>query len=175
MSITFTAAKKENLNSIMQIKHSNFAEKETPTKESVLAAINNPRNTFIVAYGNQKQVIGYISGPVAKERYLFSDIFDEKKGKHINKRYQMINSLVVSSEYAGEKIAAKLLEQMANNAVKQAIEFVALVCLKEMAPFYEKNGFIVKEVSTEHDSGQIWYKMTRNLRIHQPQNALQMI
>lgn len=75
IKIIYSHPKIEDLNEIMKIENSGFSEEKAATEESMKERIEKIADTFILAYNEKQQPIGYIVGPATDERYI-SDEFE---------------------------------------------------------------------------------------------------
>lgn len=64
----------QDLDQIIALENIGFSPEEAATREALKLRIEQIQETFIVAEKND-EVIGYINGPVIKERYISDDLF----------------------------------------------------------------------------------------------------
>lgn len=64
----------QDLDQIIALENIGFSPEEAATPEALKLRIVQIQETFIVAEKND-EVIGYINGPVIKERYISDDLF----------------------------------------------------------------------------------------------------
>ncbi len=163
MIVTFGQPHEQDLQRIMEIERSGFSAAEAATRKSMLARIKLIPETFIVAYDEQKQPLGYIVGPASRERYISDDLFDKTTPNSMEAPYQTILSLVVSPEKQKMGLAGQLLQQLKKAAQKQGRKLITLTCLEKLVPFYKKYGYQVDGISDSQHAGEVWYNMTQTL------------
>lgn len=161
--IKFGPAQEKDLSVIMEIENSGFSNDEAATKDSMLGRIKTISDTFIVAYDEQRQPLGYVVGSASHERYISDELFEKTVPNSQAAKYQTILSLAVAPDKRGSGLAGQLLEQLAVVARKQRRQLIALTCLKRLIPFYEKHSYQVDGISDSQHAGEIWYNMTRIL------------
>lgn len=161
MKITFDKAREQDLQQIMEIENSGFSKAEAATKESMLERIKIIPDTFIVAYDEERQPLGYIVGPASTERYISDDLFEKSTPNSPLAPYQTILSLAVAPAKQKMGLAGQLLEHLATVAKQQGRRLITLTCLETLVPFYEKHGYQVDGISDSKHAGEIWYNMTR--------------
>ena len=110
--------------------------------------IEQIQETFIVAEKND-EVIGYINGPVIKERYISDDLFKNVSTNNSEGGYISVLGLVVAPNYQGQGIAGRLLNYFENLAKNQHRHGVTLTC-RESLIFFMKNMGIVMKVYQNH-------------------------
>lgn len=163
MMITFDKPYEKDLDRIMQIENSGFSRDEAATEESMLERIRIIPDTFIVAYDEQKQPLGYIVGPVSNERYISDEFFEKAVPNTKNASYQTILSLAVAPDKRKMGLAGQLLDQLAQVAKRQGRQLITLTCLERLVPFYKEHGYQVDGISDSEHAGETWYNMTLNL------------
>lgn len=161
MTIIFDKAREQDLQQIMEIENSGFSKAEAATKESMLERIKIIPDTFIVAYDEKQQPLGYSVGPASTKRYLSDELFEKSTPNSPLAPYQTILSLAVAPNKQKMGLAGRLLAQLATVAKNQGRHLITLTYLEELVPFYEKYGYRVDGVSDSKHAGEIWYNMTR--------------
>lgn len=147
IKIIYSHPKIEDLNEIMKIENSGFSEEKAATEESMKERIEKIADTFILAYNEKQQPIGYIVGPATDERYISDELFDYVHPYKAECKYQTILSLVISPDYKRLGIAGELMHQLALVSKSQNRQFITLTCLKELIPFYEKHGYVLEGIA----------------------------
>lgn len=75
MQINFRQAALNDLDRIMVIEESGFTPEEAATREAMAERIAVIPDTFILATDQEGTILGYVVGPVIKDRYLHDDLF----------------------------------------------------------------------------------------------------
>lgn len=55
---------------------------------------------------------------------------------------QMIQTIAVDPDYRGQGIGSSLLQAIEKRSIQNQRHHVALTCLLDRVPFYEKNGYV---------------------------------
>lgn len=98
----------QDLDQIIALENIGFSPEEAATREALKLRIEQIQETFIVAEKND-EVIGYINGPVIKERYISDDLFKNVSTNNSEGGYISVLGLVVAPNYQGQGIAGRLL------------------------------------------------------------------
>lgn len=98
-------------------------------------------------------MIGYINGPVIKERYISDDLFKNVPANNSEGGYISVLGLVVAPNYQGQGIAGRLLNYFENLAKNQHRHGVTLTCRESLISFYEKYGYRNEGVSESCHGG----------------------
>lgn len=121
-------------------------------------------DSFIVARNEQNEIIGYVVGPVLKQRYITDDLFEKSVANPTTGGFQSILSLVVHPDYRGKGIAAQLLSELERICVRSKREAITLTCLDYLVPFYEANGYQNEGKSDSVHAGLAWFNMVKEIR-----------
>ena len=127
----------QDLDQIIALENIGFSPEEAATPEALKLRIVQIQETFIVAEKND-EVIGYINGPVIKERYISDDLFKNVPANNSEGGYISVLGLVVAPNYQGQGIAGRLLNYFENLAKNQHRHGVTLTCRESLISFYEK-------------------------------------
>lgn len=130
----------QDLDQIIALENIGFSPEEAATPEALKLRIEQIQETFIVAEKND-EVIGYINGPVIKERYISDDLFKNVSTNNSEGGYISVLGLVVAPNYQGQGIAGRLLNYFENLAKNQHRDGVTLTCRESLISFYEKYGY----------------------------------
>lgn len=133
--IKFGPAQEKDLSVIMEIENSGFSNDEAATKDSMLGRIKTISDTFIVAYDEQRQPLGYVVGSASHERYISDELFEKTVPNSQAAKYQTILSLAVAPDKRGSGLAGQLLEQLAVVARKAETTVNNLNLFKKTDPF----------------------------------------
>lgn len=76
---------------------------------------------------------------------------------------QMIQTIAVDPVYRGQGIGSQLLSAFEDLAIQNQRHHIALTCLIDRVPFYEKNGYVNRGIAASEHAGEIWYNMTKLL------------
>lgn len=157
--IIYNQVKPSDIDAIMHIETTDFAENEVLSKASMMERIELISDTFIVARTTDETVIGYITGPVTEGRYLSDICFEHSESNPKSGGFQKVISLAINPEYQGLGIATALLQQLENEARIKTREGLSLTCHDYLIPYYEKHGFTNEGLSESKLGGEIWYNM----------------
>lgn len=76
---------------------------------------------------------------------------------------QMIQTIAVDPDYRGQGIGSSLLQAIEKRSIQNQRHHVALTCLLDRVPFYEKNGYVNQGIAASAHAGEVWYNMTKLL------------
>ena len=170
--IKITAVDPQDLLALLRIERLGFNEAEAGTAAQYQARINQLADTFLAAR-DADQLVGFIVGPVVDARFKY--IEDWMYEANVQNRAQpggnqMIQTIAVDPDYRGQGIGSSLLQAIENllQAIeKQAIHnqrhHIALTCLLDRVPCYEKNGYVNQGIAASAHAGEVWYNMTKLL------------
>lgn len=147
----------------MEIEHLGFSPEEAASETAMQERIERISDSFIIATNERDNPIGYVVGPVIPERYLYDELFEKTVSNPQHGGYQSILSLVVDPSYHNFGIASKLLSELAVVSRRRKRVGIILTCLKELVPFYEKNGYKLEGLSDSKHAGETWYNMVFDL------------
>lgn len=162
MKLHFRNPISEDLDRIIEIENTGFTPEEAATREAMAERIKLINDTFLLVENEKGAVLGYVVGPIISERHLHDELFDTTIKNPPYGGYQSILSLVVDPRYHGNKIASKLLKQLAILAKENEREGMTLTCLKELIPFYKKNGYVNEGVSDSQHANLMWFNLVRD-------------
>ena len=63
----------------------------------------------------------------------------------------------------GQGIGSSLLQAIEKQAIQNQRHHIALTCLLDRVPFYEKNGYVNQGIAASAHAGEVWYNMTKLL------------
>lgn len=133
----------QDLDQIIALENIGFSPEEAATPEALKLRIEQIQETFIVAEKND-EVIGYINGPVIKERYISDDLFKNVSTNNSEGGYISVLGLVVAPNYQGQGIAGRLLNYFENLAKNQHRHGVTLTCRESLISFMKNMGIVMK-------------------------------
>lgn len=148
-----------DLAAVHRIEVANFSEEEAIPKDVLADHIQKIQTSFLVAE-QDGALLGYLEGPVVKERHLkdssFTAVedFSEDPGGFIS-----ITSLSIAPEAQGLGVGKILLDTMKEIARRDGREGINLTCHDYLIPYYEKHGFVNEGLSQSTYAGEIWYDM----------------
>ncbi|WP_407855371.1 GNAT family N-acetyltransferase [Enterococcus hailinensis] len=163
MNFSFRQPRMQDLEHIMEIERSGFSPAEAASKEAMAERIQVISDSFLLAVNAEDQPVGYVVGPVIPERYLYDELFEKTVPNPPTNGYQTILSLAVAPDYQKFGIASALLTELAQHSRKVKRSGITLTCLKDLIPFYEKNGYHVEGVSKSQHAGEVWYDLVLDL------------
>lgn len=148
-----------DLPAIYAIEVANFSEAEAIPEHTLAEHIQTIQASFLVAE-EDGQILGYLEGPVVKERHLKDSSFtavedwSQELGGYIS-----ITSLSITPEAQSRGLGKMLLAQMKEIAQRDGRAGINLTCHDYLIPYYEKHGFINEGLSQSTYAGEIWYDM----------------
>ncbi|BCN89575.1 GNAT family N-acetyltransferase [Staphylococcus argenteus] len=154
----------QDLDQIIALENIGFSPEEAATPEALKSRIEQIQDSFIVAEYNG-EVIGYINGPVIKERYISDDLFKNVQTNDSVGGYISVLGLVVAPNYQGQGIAGRLLNYFENLAKNQQRQGITLTCRESLISFYEKYGYRNEGVSESCHGGIKWYNLVKDIKI----------
>lgn len=163
MDLNFRSAKKTDIKKIMKIENSGFGNKEAASEQAMIERINLISDSFIVATDEFDNLLGYIVGPVIKEKYLHDELFESIEKNPLSGGYQSVLSLAIDPSYRKSGIGSQLLSNLAEKSVINKRKGITLTCLHTLIAFYEKNGYKLVGRSNSKHAGEIWYNMYLDL------------
>lgn len=163
--IKITAIDPQDLPAILRIERLGFNEAEAGTAAQYQARINQLADTFLAAR-DADQLVGFIVGPVVDARFKY--IEDWMYEANVQNRAQpggnqMIQTIAVDPDYRGQGIGSSLLQAIEKQAIQNQRHHIALTCLLDRVPFYEKNGYVNQGIAASEHAGEVWYNMTKLL------------
>ncbi|GBG96520.1 GNAT family N-acetyltransferase [Lactococcus termiticola] len=161
--ISYDTVKPSDIDAIMAIEEADFSPEESLSRTAILEEIQLIPDSFIVARNETSQVVGYISGPTSKERYLVDEMFEHNQASRKDDAYQIVTSLAIHPDYQGLGIATELMERLAETAKASGRQAISLTCHDYLIPYYEKHGFVNEGLSESKFAGEVWYNLVREL------------
>ena len=73
----------------------------------------------------------------------------------------MVLTIAVHPDYRGQGIGSQLLDRFAETAKEMKRGRIALTCLEDRVPFYEKNGYVNHGQAESEHAGEIWNNMIK--------------
>lgn len=163
MDLIYRSAKASDLDNIMKIENAGFSPEDAASKEAMKQRIEIIPDSFIIAETTNKEMAGYVVGPVIPERFLYDDLFDEIQKNPEQGEYQSVLSLVVDSKFQGQGIASQLLNELNRICLEKKRAGITLTCVENLIPFYEANGFKNENLSDSTHGNKKWYNMVKDL------------
>lgn len=108
---------------------------------SIKERIQKFTGSFLVARNLEEEVVGFITGPVVDSKYDYiEDWMYEKETESLAGPggNQMVLTIAVHPDYRGQGIGSQLLDRFAETAKEMKLGRIALTCLEDRVPFYEK-------------------------------------
>lgn len=155
-----THANLVDLNRLMEIEQAGFTPAEAASKAAMLQRINVIPDSFLVAR-DEKQVLGFVNGPVITQRYLSDNLFATVNPNPQKGGFQSILGLAVAPQFQQQHIASELLTQLAKIALDRQRVGMTLTCLARLVRFYEHNGYVDEGISSSTHGGEVWHNMVK--------------
>ncbi|MFD0698574.1 GNAT family N-acetyltransferase [Paenibacillus sp. GCM10027628] len=118
---------------------------------------------FLVAE-NEGRIIGVTNGVRLDHVHLADDSIKQTADFHADGNYLCILTIAVHPDYQRKGIASKLLDQSVQQAKKDQLKGVVLMCEEHLIPFYKKHGFHYVSPSASKHGGIQWHEMGLNLK-----------
>lgn len=160
----FRNATHEDIEMILTIENQGFNQDEAGTRDQYLDRIANFPETFIVAEDEQVGVLGFICGPAVNQRFVEDWMYEENPKNIAQGGYQTVQTVAVHQAAGGLGLGSQLLAQLTTRVQAAEREAIALTCLADRIPFYEKNGFTNLGPSQSTHAGEQWYNMEKILQ-----------
>lgn len=152
-------AKKTDLTAIHAIEVANFSEAEALTMTMLSEHLKQIKTSFLVAE-EDGEILGYLEGPVVKERHLTDQSFMAVKDwSHEPGGYISITSLSISPKAQGRGLGKLLLSHMKEIAKRDARCGINLTCHDYLISYYEQEGFHNEGLSESTYADEVWYDM----------------
>lgn len=151
-----------DLEEILAIEKAGFNEAEAGTIDAYQKRIEMISDSFLVAR-NDDAIAGFICGPVTKQRLIEDWMYEDIPHNPSEGGHQMVLTVAVSPDHRGEGIVSKLLSALEDTAKKSNRESIALTCLEDRIPFYEKNGYINQGQANSNHANEVWYNLEKVL------------
>lgn len=159
----FEKVTQQDLDAIMAIEHAGFNEAEAGSRQAYQERIEHLQSNFIVAKDEKNNVLGFVCGPAVNERFVTDEMYEDTSNNLATGGHQMILTIAVSPDFQGQRVGSRLLAQFERDALKLNRTSIALTCLENRIPFYEKNGFLNRGQSDSTHGNEIWYNMEKIL------------
>ena len=151
-----------DLDQIVAIEQAGFNAQEAGDEASYRQRIETIPDSFLVAKEAEK-VVGFVVGPVTKRRFVEDWMYEDTPENLPEGGHQLIFTIAIAPDQRGKGIGSQLLEQFEKNARKKNRTSIALTCLEDRIPFYEKNGFTNQGISDSEHGNETWYNMEKVL------------
>ena len=151
-----------DLPAILKIEHAGFTAAEAGTPEAYAARIQAFPATFLVAE-ERNTLLGFVCGPIVADDLVADWMYDQAPTNLPTGGHQMILTIAVAPAAQGRGIGSRLLRAFAESATAHHCQSIALTCLADRIPFYQKNGYQVVGVSTSQHAGETWYDLVKEL------------
>ncbi|KRN99311.1 GNAT family N-acetyltransferase [Companilactobacillus kimchiensis] len=150
-----------DLDAIMAIEQAGFNAAEAGSRASYQDRILNLGSNFIVAKDDAGNILGFVCGPAVNDRFVSDEMYENISSNRESGGHQMILTIAISPRFRGQGIGSKLLQQFEKQARQLKRTSIALTCLLDRVPFYEKNGYQNIGISDSIHGNEIWYNMEK--------------
>lgn len=151
-------ADEKDLDSIYLIESTNFAEGIATTRAAFQEKLSIQIGHFLIAEVDG-QAIGFIEGFASDSYWVQDFMFHGSKGFDPNGKHEALLSLAILPAYQGQGYGRALMQQMIQDCQDRGQKSVALTCLKELIPYYERMGYQLAQASDSQHGGQTWYDL----------------
>ena len=149
----------DDLEAIYAIEMANFSAEEAIPKDILADHIQKIPTSFLVAE-EEGQVLGYLEGPVVKERHLKDSSFTAVEDWSQNPGgYISITSLSIAPAAQSRGLGKILLAEMKKIAQRDGRVGINLTCHDYLITYYEKYGFVNEGLSQSIYAGEVWYDL----------------
>lgn len=151
-----------DLPAILTIENAGFTPAEAGSPAAYAARLKAFPETFLVAKDGD-QVLGFICGPIVDQPLVEDWMYDDAPTNRPTGGHQIILTVAVSPAAQGRGIGSQLLTALARVAQAHHCDTIALTCLADRIPFYQKNGYVKVGVSSSAHAGETWYDLVKTL------------
>jgi predicted N-acetyltransferase YhbS len=113
---------------------------------------------FLIAEMNE-QVVGIVNGVLTSKVDLSNDALKQNVDFTKDGPYLCILTLAVKPTHRGQRIAVQLMHRIIQQAKKNHLHAIILMCEFPLIPFYQKFGFVYLQPSSSEHGGIQWYEM----------------
>ncbi len=159
----FINATSSYLDDIVRIENAGFNPEEAGSLSQYTERIQRFPETFLLAIDEQKTLLGFICGPAVQARFVEDWMYEDNPENIATGGHQTILTVAVSPEARGQGVGSQLLQALEKVAREQGRESIALTCLEDRIPFYEKNGYINRGESASQHANEQWYNLEKVL------------
>lgn len=151
-----------DLDQILAIERAGFTPAEAGSRAQYAARIDNLRADFLVAR-QAGQVAGFVVGPATEEAVIADWMYKAATTSLARGGHQMILTIAVAPNFRGQGVGSRLLAAFEDHARQKGRQSVALTCLADRIPFYEKNGYRNQGQAASTHAGETWYNLIKPL------------
>jgi predicted N-acetyltransferase YhbS len=106
-----------------------------------------------------EEIVGIVNGVLTSEVDLSNDTLKQNIDFIQDGPYLCILTLAVKPTHRGQQIAVQLMNQIIEQAKKDLLQAIILMCESPLIPFYEKLGFVYLRPSSSEHGGIQWHEM----------------
>ena len=158
----------DDLKPILGIEQASFSPELAAGEEQFASRIVAFPDTFLVARNNDDIPVGFVCGPVVRERFIEDWMYEAAERNPAHGGRLMVLSLAVAPQWRGKGVAGMLLDGIERTARSAGRISVALTCLQELIGFYERHGYSNEGVANSTHGNRTWYNMERVLSLEHP-------
>lgn len=151
-------AGKRDLEQLCLLEEQTFSAADAADRSSIERRLRTHRDTFWIIKKNGRIIAG-INGITTNEENLCDDMYSGEEYYDRKGKWLMIFGVSTLPEYQHQGYAAKVMNEVLQDAVRSKLEGVVLTCKPEMISFYEKFGFVDEGVSDSEHGGAVWHQM----------------
>ncbi|QMU08375.1 GNAT family N-acetyltransferase [Levilactobacillus suantsaii] len=155
-------ATRADLPAILRIENAGFTPEEAGSPAAYEARLAAFPTTFLVAH-DHGTIVGFICGPIVTESLVADWMYADAPQNLPHGGHQMVLTVAVAPAAQGQGIGSQLLSALAQVAATRGCTSMALTCLADRIPFYQKNGFRSLGVSQSAHAGETWYDLVKDL------------
>lgn len=157
-----TQATPADLPAILAIEQAGFSPEEAGSPAAYRQRLAQFPETFLIAK-DQATVLGFICGPIVDEPLVADWMYDDAPVNRRTGGHQMVLTVAVAPSAQGRGVGSQLLVALEQVALAHHCTSIALTCLADRIPFYEKNGFHKQGVSASQHADETWYDLVKPL------------
>lgn len=148
----------EDLEAITEVEARCFPAAEAAGKEAFCKRLSVFPDYFWLLEEDGK-LIGFINGMVSDEPVIRDEMYEDAFLHKEDGSWQTIFGVDTIPEYRRQGCAARLMDQVIQDAKAQGRKGCVLTCKDKLVHYYEKFGYQSLGISESVHGGAVWYDM----------------
>jgi GNAT superfamily N-acetyltransferase len=160
MSYTIKPIKRKDLLSVFQLRNALFGRAQT----DILQHLAECREVFRI--GSQKilyrnKLCGFVVAIPEDNVGTFGVFYDHQNGdKSFSEKFMYISQIGIKKEHQKKGLGSRLVGVVEHLAKREGLEKITLLAKRESIPFWEKNGFALKDDEYNYNSKHYCFTKT---------------
>lgn len=151
-------ASMEDLEAITEVEAQCFPAAEAAGKEAFRKRLSTFPDYFWLLEEDGK-LIGFINGMVSDEQVIRDEMYEDASLHKEDGSWQTIFGVDTIPEYRRQGCAARLMDQVIQDAKARGRKGCVLTCKDKLVHYYEKFGYQNLGISESVHGGAVWYDM----------------